>query len=305
MQSASLNLLLNLGEIEKAKSAFARLKNRFTDELFLSELESAIAFAENDNQKLLLLDRQNAVWRPSFNSFYNLAYSEFYYGSQAKTRQALEQALQLIPNQPYALNLLANLELSSGNVVEAIDTYEILLNNDKQNNSYFLSNYGVALALNGSYQDAIKSHLRAIEINPKSPLNFLNLADAYNLQGNSALAENNYSKVLDFLAGTPKSAQEFSYQAQAQAQLGKLGLAVRTLKTANQKFPEYAELDYASAIVNTLAKNYVSALVDINDAISRGTAPVWFSFKWFKPLCGQEPFSQATGAATVTLCKTS
>jgi serine/threonine protein kinase len=302
MQGASINLLLNLGEIEKAKSAFERLKNRVTDELFLSELESAIAYAENDNQKLLVLDRQNAIWRPSFNSFYNLAYSEFYYGSQAKTRQALERALQLIPNQPYALNLLANVELSSGNVVEAIDTYEVLLNNDKQHNSYFLSNYGVAQALNGSYQDAIKSHLRAIEINPKSPLNFLNLADAYNLQGNGALSKSNYTKVLDLLAGDPKSAQEFSYQAQAQAQLGKLGLAVRTLKTANQKFPEYAQLDYASAIVNTLAKNHVSALVDINDAISRGTAPVWFSFKWFKPLCGQEPFLEATGAATTTLC---
>jgi serine/threonine-protein kinase len=302
MQGVRVNLLLNLGEIETAKSAYERLKNRVTDELFLSELESAIAFAENDNQKLLVLDRQNAVWRPSFNSFYNLAYSEFYYGSQSKTREALERALQLIPNQPYALNLLANLELSSGNVVEAINTYEILLNDDKQDTSYVLSNYGVALALNGSYQDAIKSQLRAIEINPQSPLNFLNLADAYNLQGNSALAKNNYSKVLDLLAGDPKSAQEFSYQAQAQAQLGQLGLAVRTLKTANQKFPEYAELDYASAIVNTLAQNYVSALVDINDAISRGTAPVWFSFKWFKPLCGQEPFLQATGTATASLC---
>lgn len=302
MQRVSINLLLNLGEIEKAKSAFERLKNRVTDELFLSELESAIAYAENDNQKLLALDRQNAVWRPSFNSFYNLAYSEFYYGSQTKTREALERALQLIPNQPYALNLLANLELSSGNLVEAINTYEVLLNDDKQDTSYVLSNYGVALALNGSYQDAIKSQLRAIEINPKSPLHFLNLADAYNLQSNNAQAKNNYSKVLDLLAGDPKSAQEFSYQAQAQAQLGKLGLAVRTLKTANQKFPEYAELDYASAIVNTLAQNYVSALVDINDAISRGTAPVWFSFKWFKPLCEQEPFIQATGTATASLC---
>jgi serine/threonine protein kinase len=302
VQRRTINLSLDLGEIDKAKAAFQRLNEDVSDDLYLSEIESSIAFAENDNQKLLTLDRQNATWRPSFSNLYNLAYSEFFYGSQTKAKEALDRSLQLIPNEPYALDLLATLELASGNVLEAISAYQILLEDSSQSDSYLLSNYGVALALNGSYQKAIESQLKAVEINPKAPLNFLNLADAYNLAGNRELANKGYMEVLSLIADDPKSAQEFSYQAQAQAHLGTLGLAVRTLKTANQKFPEYAELDYASAIVNTLAANYVSALVDVNDAISRGTAPIWFSFKWFKPLCGQALFIKAVGTATKTLC---
>ncbi|MGK0373569.1 MAG: serine/threonine-protein kinase [Arenicella sp.] len=302
VQRRIINLSLDLGEIDKAKAAFQRLNEDVSDDLFLSEIESSIAFAENDNQKLLTLDRQNATWRPSFSNLYNLAYSEFFYGSQTKAKEALDRSLQLIPNEPYALNLLATLELASGNVLEAISAYQILLEGSSPDDSDLLSNYGVALALNGSHQEAIKSQLKAVEINPKAPLNFLNLADAYNLAGNRELANKGYMEVLRLIADDPTSAQQFSYQAQAQAHLGTLGLAVRTLKTANQKFPEYAELDYASAIVNTLAANYVSALVDVNDAISRGTAPIWFSFKWFKPLCGQALFIKAVGTATKTLC---
>ena len=110
-----------------------------------------------------------------------------------------------------------------------------------------------------------------------------------------------YQTVLSLLQ-SPKSAQEYSSLAQAQAHLKQYNLAVKTLKVSNKKFPNIAELDYAASIVNTLAGNYISAVVDVNDAIDGGTAPVWFSFKWFKPLCSFDDFKTSTGAATRMLC---
>ncbi len=299
MQRAKINLLLDMGRVSDAKTIFSSLKSRDNDELFLNEIESSVAYAENDYEKLLVLDRQNASWRPSARNLYNLAASEFFYGDIERSQVNVGKSLELRPNFTYALNLKATLELSTGNVEEAIKAYESVLERDADNEAY--SNYGVALTLNKRYKDAIDSLLKAIEINPKAAHHYLNLADAYNLSGKKELAKKNYDKVVAMIV-PPESARDYSYLAQAQAQTGMLNLAVRTLKTANQKYPEYAELDYASAIVNTLAENYVSAIVDINDSIQRGTAPVWFTFEWFHPLCAKKEFLHTTGAANTKLC---
>ncbi len=297
-----INLLLALNKPDEAKARFKALKESMSNELFLSEIESSIALNENDYKKLLQLDRQNATWRPSFNNLYNLAYSEFFYGSPQRARQAIDQSLQLIPNEPYAINLKANLALSQGNLDEAIASYESLLSSGTaDDDSDFFSNYGVALALNKDYPAAIINQQVAIKINPGETRYYLNLADGYKLNGQNSLATENYAKVLSLIED-PSSAQDYSDLAQAQAHLGRVDLAVRTLKAANQKFPEYAEMDYASAIVNTLAGNHVSAMVDVSDALENGTAPIWFSFEWFRPLCGQEPFVKSAGKAITSLC---
>ena len=295
-----IRLLLDLGKLPEAKSLFSSLKNEVKNELFLSEIESHIAYAENDYERLLELDRQNASWRPSANNLYNLAASEFFYGDSVNSKINVEKALKLKSNFTYALNLKATLELNFGNVAEAIKTYEAVLKSGADHGAY--TNYGVALTLNKQYEKAIKNLLKAIDINPKDSPLYLNLADAYNLAGQKELAKENYNKVLTLLS-LPESAQDYSYLAQAQAHTGMLNIAVRTLKTANQKYPEYAELDYASAIVNTLAKNYVSAVVDVHDSIARGTAPVWFTFQWFEPLCTKKDFVKITEAENASLCK--
>ncbi len=299
VQRAKILTLLDLGKLEEAKSIFVSLNDRILDDLFLSEIDSSIAYAENDYEKLLALDRQNAVWKPSINNLYNLATSEFFFGNYNEAKTMIERALNLSPNDPYALDLSATIEMSLGNLPVAIKSYETLLASSPDSNVF--SNYGLALTLNKDYQSAIKAHKKAIDINPATALHHLNLADSYALAGNVLLANQSYRQVLTLLS-EPKSSQDFSYLAQAQAHLGQYGVAVKTLKTANKKFPNIAELDYAASIVNTLAGNYVAAIVDVSDAVDRGTAPIWFSFEWFKPLCKYEGFNGATGAATYSLC---
>ncbi len=299
-KKTEIHMRLALGQTEEAKLIYSKVKAQFDDVLYISEIESSIAFAENDYEKLLFLDRQNASWRPSAENFYNLATSEFFLGNYVEAKRQAENALKLQQSLPDALELIATIEMSLGNIEAAIKSYKAILEATPESNSY--SNYGLALALNKNYNSAIESHLEAVKLKPKSPLFRLNLADAYNLIGEKELAALNYQKIVELL-NEPKTAQDFSHLAQAQAHLGLHSQSVRTLKTANKKFPNIAELDYASSIVNTIAGNFVSAVVDVNDAIERGIAPVWFAFEWFKPLCKQQEFITLTESATSSLCR--
>jgi serine/threonine-protein kinase len=205
----------------------------------------------------------------------------------------------LSPDDFYSLDLKAAIEMSMGDLKSALKSYEDLLKDNKESGVY--CNYGLTLALNKEYERAIASYEKAIEINPDASLYHLNLADSYALSGKYELAKQSYSKVLALLEN-PNSAQEYSNLAQAYAHLGQYQIAVKALKDANKKFPDFAELDYASSIVNTITGNYIAAIVDVDDAISRGAAPVWFSFEWFKPLCKYNDFRTSTGAVTKVLC---
>jgi len=292
-------LLLDLEKLGEAKMAYEELKEDVTDKLFLSEIESSIAYSESDYEKLLTLDRQNAIWKPSIANLYNLATSEFLVGNHAQAKQALASLFQINPSDTYALDLKASIEMSLGNLPDAIETYEALLT--QHQSSAIFSNYGIALALNKDYGNAITQHKKAIKINPNTPQFYLNLADAQSLSGKTEPANINYQQVITLLQA-PKSASEFSWLAQAYVQLGQHSKAVKTLKTANKQFPNVAELDYAASIINTLSGNHIAAAVDIIDAIEGGTAPIWFSFNWFKPLCDNKDFIDITGAATKPLC---
>lgn len=299
IRKTRISLLLDLGQVRESKQLYVKLQGEVKDKLFLSEIESSIAYAENDYERLLHLDRQNAVWRPSLNNLYNLATSEYSMGNYDKANIAVGRALELSPNDAYALDLKAAIEMSLGNLPLALSLYERLIQNSKDSSVY--SNYGLTLALSKKYEQAIDAFKNAIKINPESSLYHLNLADSYALSGNQDLAIKSYNDVLNLLP-KPESAQEYSSLSQAYAHLGKHQVAVKKLKVANKKFPNFSELDYAASIVNTISGNYVAAIVDVKDGIESGTAPVWYSLEWFKPLCGYDDFITTTGAATKSLC---
>ncbi len=294
-----IQTLVDIGNIKAAKIELESLETEYNDALFLNEIKSYIAYAENDYSKLIELDRKNAEWRPSLENLYNLSASEYSIGNYSAAIDLLNRVLKEFPGHPYALELKATIEVHTGSLSKAINTYKALLKEQQDGSLY--TNYGVVLALSGDYDNAVLNQEKALEINANSPLYRINLADAYTLQGSPDLAEQHYKQVVEILT-MPKTAQEYGFLAQAQAHLGLHSKSVKTLKTANKKFPNYAELDYASSIVNTLAGNYISATVDVSDSINRGTAPVWFSFSWFKPLCGQNDFLTLTRAVEPHLC---
>ena len=295
------DLLLQQNEVEKAHQLLTKIRALSSNHVFHNDLEGSLAYAQNDYARMLQLDRENAALMPSTWRYYNLATSEYTVGNFTEAQQATEKALSLYPNHLYSLNLSAAIALSRGHLGSAVKTYQRIVEENPSSDS--LSNYGVALALSGDFDSAIDKHLQAIEKNPNNPTYRLNLADAYDLSGKKDMATQSYQAVLEQIE-QPSTAQEYSNLAQAQAHLGKSNQSIKTLNTAGELFPSASELDYAAAIVHTLAGNENAAIVEVQNAIESGTGAIWFQVGWFKPLCNYPQFSAAVNIEGTHFCST-
>ncbi len=295
------NIAIATGGISEAESCLNEIRTTDVDIVEISQLESTLAYAKNDFDTLLELDRKNVLLRPSALNHYNLATSEFFRGNLDASDEQLDLALALLPSYTYARDLKASIAMSKGKLDEAETIYKSLISESKDE-SYYI-NYALTLMLKGQAFSATPMLEKANELNPSSALARLTLADAYSLSSQNDLAKKYYLEVIS-LIGSPTTPQDYSYIAQAQAHTGELTIAVKTLKVANGKFPDIAELDYASAIVNTLAGNYVSATVDVQDSIQQGTSAIFYTFNWFKPLCSSLDFVNSTTPVTSELCST-
>lgn len=282
------DLLLQKNEVENAHQLLTEIRSLSSNQVFHNDLEGSLAYAQNDYARMLQLDRENATLMPSAWRYYNLATSEYTVGNFAEAAQATENALSLYPNHLYSLDLSAAIALSQGYLDKAVTSYQRIPQEKLSSDS--LSNYGLALALSGDFDNAIVKYLQAIEKNASNPNYWLNLADGYDLSGQEDMATQSYKKVLEQIKRA-STAQEYSIRAQAQAHLGEFNQSIKTLKTANELFPSISELDYAAAIVHTLAGNENAAIVEVENALESGTGAIWFQFDWFKPLCRYPQFA--------------
>ncbi len=293
------NIAIVTGDISQAESRLDEIRTTDADIVEISQLESALAYAKNDFDSLLELDRKNVLLRPSALNHYNLATSEFFVGNLDSANEQLDAALALLPSYAYARDLKASIAMSQGKLTDAENIYKSLINESDGGNYYV--NYALTLMLKGEATSAVTMLEKAIELNPKSTIARLTLADALSLSNQKRVAKKYYLEVISSIK-SPTTPQDYSYLAQAQAHTGELTAAVRTLKIANGAYPDIAELDYASAIVNTLAGNYISATVDVKDSIEQGTSPIFYTFNWFKPLCSNKDFVDSTSPITSELC---
>lgn len=301
LKNLEFELLLQRNDLDDANDLLIEIETLTSDRVLLNDLKANLAFAQNDYQTTLRLDEENALLRPSTSRYYKLAVSQYLSGDLASAKQSISNALKLSPNHLYSMDLSGAIAFSEGDVQAAVGIYSQLV--DANATSANLSNYGLALALSGELLTAIEVHNRAIELNPDNPVLILNLADSYDLIGDGEKATEQYQRVLA-LTQSPSSAQDFSIRAQAQSHLNLHNEAIKTLRLGQEQFPSMAELNYAAAIVHTLAGNHQAALVEVESAINTGTGIIWFRFDWFKNLCQYPLFQQLTAQDTNSLCAT-
>ena len=294
----SFNLLNN--NIDNAEALFKTAQQHITDETILLNLETDLAYYGNQPERLLELDRRNAFLRPSAKTYYNLASSEYLAGNYPAADHALDRAITLHSEYSFALNLKATIAMRVGNLTAAIQYYKKSLSLNPRKSTY--TNLGVALTLSGSYNEAINNLELAIKQAPNDPISTLNLADAYNLIGDTKTSKEFYQHVIS-LTESPEKPSEFRPRAQAFAQIGEGIKALRTLNLAKTKFPNDGKFSYASATVNALSGNYTAALVAVETSIAKGEGKIWYRFPWFKELCKFELFTNKTYPETQPLCK--
>ncbi|MBL4673045.1 MAG: tetratricopeptide repeat protein, partial [Arenicella sp.] len=296
------NLLLLQDENDKAAQLIEELANLKVDRVLLNLLKVELAVRNNDYDTAVILERKNALLRPSLTKLYNLAVSEFSLGNIDLARQAINKALAIAPNDTDSYNMLGAIALTEGDIDQAIKSYTALVR--REPDSYNLANLGLALMLNEDYTSAIGYLVRALEQNPDNPYFLLNLGDSYSLLGDQKSAQPYYQKVVDLDIDT-RDATHYYSRAQAQAHLGQHYQAIKTLQSAKEVHSDTPDLAYSSAIVHAVAGNHSAAIVEVENAINTKMGTVWFNTKWFVDLCTYPNFINLFGREPPNICKTS
>ncbi len=298
--NAKISLKLLQEKPDEAKQLFELAQQVISDDATLINLETDLAFYGNQPDRLLELDKKNVTLRPSARAFYNLAHSEYSFGNYEAAEQALNNALSLYPEHSFAQDLKGSISMKRGDLDSAIQRYSSVIKLNPNSRTY--SNLGLAHMLNGEYDKAIGFITRSRTLSPSKTGYILNLADAYHLSGQTALAQSLYQKVID-LTSQPVKASDFKHRPQALAHTGDFMGAIKTLNAANKKYPNLANLKYSAALVYTLANDDIAAIVAVEEALDLGTGKIWFSLPWFKPLCSSALFVEMTSPETASLCE--
>ena len=285
--SGIFSLALLRRDYESARDILEQTRLLLDDPVRLLEFEIDLAYYSGADSDLLKLDRKAANLRPSAKNLYNLATSEYSFGNHEAAREAVERSLLLDPNYAFALNLRGTIQMSSGELDEAIAQFTQSLTIKERTTT--LSNLSLAYLLKGELENAEANVLRALELSPNISSYHLNYADILKLRGEATLAATHYQKVIE-LTEELNRGSDYVRRVQALAQLGHHAEAIKLLNAGFVKHPNQATLRYSAALAHTLADNKIAAIVAAEEAINKGTGRVWFSLPWFRSLCGNETF---------------
>ncbi len=225
---------------------------------------------------------------PSFG--YHIDYSGMLSrsGDVEGARQALEAALERVPNHYAALSRLAQLELMNGSAQRAAELYEGLV--ERSPETAELTNLGTAYMLIRRYAEAAHRFRQALELAPGSPFTLLNLADAELLAGRLPEAASYYEQVLEHSARDPNPEKLLTVRAQALAHLERSPEAVAAIQEALRLAPENPMTAYEASLVFVLVGDGASARWNAQRALDKGVHSRWFSFPWFDEVrAGLEP----------------
>jgi serine/threonine-protein kinase len=205
-------------------------------------------------------------------------------GEMPAARSTLEDLLHRVPGLSSGENLLAQLELETGDPARAADLYAALAH--RRPGFAVLSNLGLSQLLAGRYSEAAGSLRSAYALEPRTYSAALNLGDAETLLGRKAEGESLYQRVLELASHDPAQDnwQLLAAKAQAQAHLGRKEEAAATIQEALVTAPANPDAAFQAALVYSVIGDNASAVASTDRALTRGYNRRWFSLPWFDPL---------------------
>jgi tetratricopeptide (TPR) repeat protein len=244
--------------------------------------------AESEGRlKQALADQRTATERlRSWRNLHRLANLEARAGQVENARQHLGEILSASPDNVWALETLANIELLFGAPYQAEQIYLDLTAQAPQ--SRYFSGLGGARFLLGRFEDAVAAFRQALAMEPENVYTTLNLADAELSLGRAREAEVHYRRVLRTLERNRPpgglSLDDSMVQAQCLAHLGRTREAVEITQKVLFQDPDDPYLLQNAAMVYTLVGDLASALVNTRTAIEKGVQPRLFTVPAFAPL---------------------
>ena len=289
-----LNIELAGDQTRVAAATLARLENLLPGDPSVLVPKSKLAEREGRMEEALADLKTAAERLPSWQNLTQLAALEARTGHVEEARGHLQQILQGSPENAWALNKLAKIELLYGSLEQAERIYEGLI--ARAPHRAYLNNLGLIRIFLGHYENAIEAFRQALELDPDHTDVTLNLAEAELAVGRKREAEGHFRKVLvemekNRLAGGTTAANSM-VQAQCLAQLGRTREAVEITQKVLRQNPEDGEVLQGAALVYALVGDRASAMVNVQNALQKGVQPRWFTLPAFASLLKDPEFRE-------------
>lgn len=276
------------GHLEEAASTLDTLERLEPGDAQILALRALVDERRGDVEKALASMRTAVKRWPSRNALFNLAHMEYRQGQIDATRATLERLLRPFPEHFQARSFLAQLELMEGSPARAEELYLELV--ERSPGIAELSNLSLARLLQGDYNKAVGSALRAYELAPENPGIALNLADARLLNGEDTRARELYERIVELVGEAAATDwQQATVKAQALAHLGRSREAVAAIQRALELTPGNPQVAYEAALVYAVVGERASALVHAEKAREAFGAR-WLTLPWFESLGDDRQF---------------
>jgi len=280
---------LTRDEPSVAVKTLARFESLVPGDPRVFALRSKLAEREGRMDEAIAELKNAARLSPTWENLKNLAGLESRTGHVEDARKHVNQILASSPNNVWALDVLATLELFYGDLNQAEQRYKELVALTPTPQRAHYTNLAVTQILLGRYQDAITSLHKALEIDPDHVDATLNLGEAELALGHAQAAEAYFRQTIQEIERNPAQENNLTY-AQALAHVGrKREAAAIVLKTpAQQRENPFILLSVAQ--VSALVGDRATALVDVDSALKKGIQPRFFLLPAFDSLRNDPEF---------------
>jgi tetratricopeptide (TPR) repeat protein len=284
---AAADLALASNDLEAATAAISKLTTLAPLLPSLRRYQARLAEARGDLEEAVEILETAFRERPSASYLRMLADVEMRLGRMSSAKQHLVEALELAPNHLLLKAELGELELRHGSPAQARKMLLQVVSRSPRPN--YLLNLGTAILLDGDYQEAADCYRQALRaLGSESVEVLVNLADAYNLIGDSARASALYCRVAE-RRDSRQSNEQAAITAYCLARCGDSTQAIRMIEEILARAPRSPDITYLASLVYLIAKQIPQACALRNRSLELGCSKAWFSLPWFDVLTTCNP----------------
>jgi serine/threonine protein kinase/tetratricopeptide (TPR) repeat protein len=254
-----------------------------------NELLAYKMMAQKDYLAAIEYYQKSLASKKTTNTLYYLAFAYWYSGNMVESKKQLTSLLTLSPNLYKAHRLYGVISLLSGDLDQAVRSFEKSSNLQK-NDTFSLGNLGLCYLLEKKYHQALDIFNHISELAPQNITTWLNIADTENLAGNLPASKLIYEKIVNAINPEKTNSENLRSLIQAYSHLGKHTEALRLLQQLERSDSQNIETTYTAAITHTLANNKSSAILYVESALKNNMSRIWFTFSWFNSLCSESQY---------------
>lgn len=185
---------------------------------------------------------------------------------------AYERQIQLQPDSSRGYQRLGLVLQILGRYDEALDNYSTAARIRPTGATF--TNIGTIYYWRGQYSQAADAYQRAIQLSPRNPKNYGNLADALTHMGRHAQALANYRRASEeaekLLAVNAQDTDILASLALYQAKVGQHAVAQETARKALALSPHDGDLLFVQAQIHAIAGENDAACEGLREAVARG-----------------------------------